>query len=223
LKHAWADALPLQQQEIEQVVDRVDRVVRKLVVAESTDVNDRIHDAFRSAAAKAAKLASYRGDSEEAKMWFEEATSVDPSNAALWDRYAWFLMVKVGDLAEAKKCAAEARRIAPNDGEAAFTSGMIAARLGEVPEADGLMARARTLGKARHLCELQMARARIDAALMLETRGVPEQVNSLLREALELLRKAEQFPAGTPFAFKHRAEIKKLRARIGDFYRVPKT
>lgn len=84
------------------------------------------------------------------------------------------------------------------------------------------MARARTLGKARHLCELQMARARIDAALMLETSGVREQVNSLLRDAHELLRQAEQIPAGTPFAFKHKSEIKKLRARTRDFYHVVK-
>lgn len=146
-------------------IDRIAKVVREryleLLRADAADVTDRIEKAFRTSVARAAKLAALRGDEAEAVTWYEEAVAKDPGNAALLDRFAWYLMVN-RHLERAWHMAKQACAIDRNDAEAHFTAGMIAARRGNIADADTLLGRARELGKEPHLCDLQRARARIE-------------------------------------------------------------
>lgn len=71
-------------------------------------------------------------------------------------------MVNGIDLKRARECASQACILEPKDPEAHFTAGMIAARMGNVAEADESLKRAQALGKAGHLCALQKARARLE-------------------------------------------------------------
>src|SRR5690606_2808336 len=53
---------------------------------------DRVAEAFRSQFAKAAKIATAQGDLKSAEENFMLALEEEPINAALHDRFAWFLL-----------------------------------------------------------------------------------------------------------------------------------
>jgi tetratricopeptide (TPR) repeat protein len=180
----------------------------QLLRAESTSISDRVVTAFRTSAAKAAKIAANRGDVEEALIWYEEAVSNDPGNAALLDRFAWFLMVN-RNLERAWSVALRACQTDPKDADAHFTAGMVAGRRGNVGEADRLLDLARDLGKKNHLCLLQKARARIEKAK--EEKASHNRTTSL-KEANDLLQEAD---LGNPKDFrdmKHQKERERLLA-----------
>ncbi|WP_143076243.1 tetratricopeptide repeat protein [Stigmatella erecta] len=200
----------LDQQRIERITQAVSRRYRQLLAASEASVTDRVVQAFRSSAAKAAKLAASAGSVEDAVLWYEEAVRVDAANAALWDRYAWYLMMKARDLSRARECASEACRLDPEDPDAHFTAGMIAARLRDVAEADRLLSRAEQRGKSKHLCLVQHARARIEAAV--EENDKKNQ--SYLMEAEQLLEQALQAPSETKRREELVSECDKLMRRV---------
>jgi len=188
----------------------VEAKVSSLLKAGDTPITDRIRDAYRTSAAKAAKLAAARGANDDAKMWYEEAVTIDESNAGLWDRYAWFLMVKLADLEHAQRCAARAVGLAPADPDAVFTAGMIAARRGEVGSADRLLGQAESNGKEAHLCALQKARARLEAV-----KALPQRQRVGLRvEARRLIQLARSVALGVPMRSKHLRECDKMMHRL---------
>jgi tetratricopeptide (TPR) repeat protein len=149
---------------------RLDRCLNKVrsrsdqyFKAHESGVHDRVREAFRTAAAKAAKIAGCAGRLDDARLWYEEAIRVDANNAALWDRFAWFMMIRMRDLSMADRLAKEACKIDPTSADAFFTRGMVAARLGKLGDADRWLDEAAKLGKPKHLVSLQKARARITA------------------------------------------------------------
>lgn len=173
-------------------------------------VSDRVAAAFRTNAAKAAKLAGNRRDVEGAIRWYEEATLVDPANAALFDRFAWYLMVN-DRLEKAASVAGKAVGLDPLDADAWFTSGMIAARRSDVDAADGALESARRFGKPDYLVDLQRARARLEQAVSLK-HSEPEVALSLAIEATRLLHGAVP---GDPLRYsKHEQEREKLQRRV---------
>ena len=130
---------------------------RSLLNARSARVSDRVAGAFRSTAARAAYLAAKRGDMEEAILWYDEAITLEPDNAALHDRFAWYLMSN-RQYERALVLAQRACQLDPADADAQFTAGMISARLGHVEKANVFFDRALGLGKASHLVALQRSR-----------------------------------------------------------------
>lgn len=197
------------RQKISSAVGRVRKKQIQALSAAEGNVSDRVIKAFRTTAAKAAKLAAARRDIDEAIRWYEEATVADSANAALFDRFAWYLMVN-DRLDKAAVVARKAIDIEPDDADCQFTAGMIAARKGNISEADALLNRAQDLGKAAHLVWLQKARARLERAVM------PEQTNdldrrSLAQEAINLLEKA--IPESKGNNNKHNLEKSKLLSR----------
>lgn len=201
------------QQDLEKLADKLERRYRRLLMADDWSADDRVAQAFSSAPAKLAKLAAARGDFDDAQAWYEEAVRVDGSNAALWDRYAWFLCMRTRDLARAKACAAEAVRLAPRDADAQFTAGLVAARLGDVPAADSYLMRAAELGKRSHLCAAQRARARVVAFENNEDESL-----AVLNVAQKLLDEAELSNPRTNLDFKHRRECLTTRKRISKLF-----
>ncbi len=159
-----AAAGPQHKERVRAIADKVTRRQRQLLAAATAQVGDRIVQAFRSAPAKAAWLAAKAGNVEDALLWHEEAVKADPDNAALWERYAWYVRTKTGNGALAMTCALQACKLAPDDPEANFTAGWIAAGEGDPEQADRHLERAREHGKPPHMCHLQRARARIQRA-----------------------------------------------------------
>jgi len=199
--------LPTEQRwRISSIVTQVQQRRRQLLEAQSFEVTDRVHMAFRKEAAKMAKRADREGNPQEAIVWFEEAIHADPENAALFDRFAWYLMVRAPDLHRARTIAERACAIDRQDKDAHFTAGMIAARLGNIAEADRLLGLAMSLGKPPHLCALQRARARIDcvAAPSPPIENL-EGAKTTLEVAINLLEGSVP-AAGDRFRAKHLAE-----------------
>jgi tetratricopeptide (TPR) repeat protein len=181
-------AVPTDQKaRVRAIADKVTRRQRQLLAAATAQVEDRIVQAFRSAPAKAAWLAAKAGNVEDALLWHEEAVKVDPQNAALWERYAWFVRTKTGNEALAMTCAQKACELAPDDPEANYTAGWIAAGQGNPEQADRYLERAREHGKAAHMCHLQRARARIQRAEQRHAISAPEvaEARALLAQAHE--------------------------------------
>ncbi len=194
-------------------ISKVRRRQEQFLKAQEGEVDDRIEEAFRTAAAKAAKIAVLAGRLQDARLWFEEAVRIDARNAALWDRFAWFVMMKLRDFDEAERISREACRLDPKSSEALFTLGMVNARRGRIAEADRALMAAGKLGKASHLVALQRARARV-AAL----RSSAADSERLLSEGLALVNEAES-RRGTDYWHKHIDECKRVRSMLDDLQR----
>ncbi len=203
-------ALPGEERHrISSVVGRVRKKHLQATAAAEERITDRVLAAFRTTAAKAAKLAASRRDVDEAIKWYEEATLVDSTNPALFDRYAWYLMVN-DRLEKAALVAKVAVRLDPNDADSNFTAGMIAARRGQVDEADAFLGASQKHGKQNHLVKLQKSRARLERAVIYEESGSPQR-RELLLEAIKMLDSAESPEKGN--SMKHETERGKLFTR----------
>jgi tetratricopeptide (TPR) repeat protein len=187
----------------------------ELLSAQETAVSDRISDAFRTDAAKAAWQAAARGQLEDAVFWYEEAVKADPANAQLLDRFAFFLAAKVRQIDRAWLIAQEACDLDPNFGDAFFTAGHIAASRADVASADEHLDRARRLGVLPHRCALQRARARLRSVEVEEeaVRGRPLNLTQRLRDVEELLRAADLPSLGDERDHKHQYEVNQVLRR----------
>lgn len=149
---------------IDKVVKTTTQRYKSLQIAERSSVSDRIAEAFRTGPAKAAKLATRRGDLEEAEEWFLEAIRLDSDNAALFDRMAFFLMHYRHDTNKAKGYAEKATNLDPKYPEAFFTLGTILHWQDRIEEGDKKIDGAEARGYPREACLYQKARARIEKA-----------------------------------------------------------
>lgn len=157
--------------ESKMIADTIDKVVKtithrykSLQIAEKSSVSDRVAEAFRTGPAKAAKLATRRGDIKEAQEWFLEAIRLDSNNAALFDRMAFFLMHYRHDPNKAKGYAEKATHLDPKYPEAFFTLVTILHWQDHIEEGDERINEAEVRGYPREACLYQKARARIEKA-----------------------------------------------------------
>jgi tetratricopeptide (TPR) repeat protein len=198
-----------ERHKISSAVGRIRKKHMQAISAAEEKISDRVLSAFRTNAAKAAKLAGARRDVPEAIKWYNEATVIDSSNPALFDRFAWYLMVN-DRLDKALPIARKACALDPNDADSQFTYGMIAARLADVADADVALNRAQSLGKPSHLVSLQKARARLEKAILLDV-SLSSDRRSLCHEAIKLLESS--IPTNKWNREKHELEKEKLLSR----------
>jgi Tfp pilus assembly protein PilF len=198
----------------------------ELVQAQGSTVFDRVSDAFRTDASKAAWQAVLNDQNDDALFWYEEAIKVEPGNAQLLDRFAFFLSSRVRDLNRAALLADEACKLDPSYADAFFTAGHIAATRGDPVTADERLEEALRLGFPPHRCYLQMSRARareIDHDREQVT-GRPVDLTNRVREAERLLRRASLTLLADDRDHKHQYEVgqvlMKLRA-IAKQYGLP--
>ncbi len=142
-------------------VSQASRRRAELLRAQQADVHDRIGDAFGTDAARAAWQAASKGLNDDAVFWYEEAIKVEPGNGYLLDRFAFFLAAKVRNLDRAALLAEEACKLGPDNPDAFFTAGHVAASRGDPGRADRFLDKASLLGFPQHRCDLQKARARL--------------------------------------------------------------
>lgn len=191
--------------------------------AEQRYRTDRVAEAFRTGAARAAKLAAQKGEFDEAKEWYKEALRLDANNSALFDRFAWFLMHYTREYKEASSYSERAITLSPESDEPYFTAGMVAYRMRQRSNGDELMQQAEAKGKPRHLCQIQMAQARIEDA---KSEQDVRRISRLLTEAARYADMAEKDIAyGAPFSDRNlwtceqiRRRIAALRKKYGDFH-----
>lgn len=190
-------------------IEKVGRRYQHFQASANKHVFDRTGMAFRHPLARAAYRAASNGNDAEAEVWYELAVGTDSSNAALHDRYAYFLMSR-GQLARARDRAASAVQLEPSVAEFWFTKGIIESKEGRGEEAISSLGRAQKLGKPPHLCALQQAYA--------YTKLNPPDYSN----ARAALLTATNVPADDPYKHKHQGEVDRLRRRISAEARIMK-
>jgi hypothetical protein len=125
---------------------------------------DRVAEAFRSQFAKAAKIATEQGDLRAAEDNFKLALEEEPMNAALRDRFAWFLLNRCQRPENARELAEQAVKLDSHNADASLTLALCSYRLGELTKGDDAIEAARKKGKPPALCLLRKAIARYHAA-----------------------------------------------------------
>lgn len=121
---------------------------------------DRVAEAFRSQFAKAAKIATAQGDLNVAEENFKLALEEEPMNAALHDRFAWFLLHRRQRPDEALALAEKAVKLDQHNADASLTLALCWYRLGDLAKGDNEIEAASRKGKPRALCLLRMGIAR---------------------------------------------------------------
>lgn len=204
--------------EIKRIAGKVDKQALHREQLERAYVRDRVADAFRSQYAKAAKIAVDRRDFGSADESFKLALLEEPMNAALKDRYAWFLSHILQKLSEALPFAEEAVKLDPKSGDAQITLGLIQYRLGNISAGDSAMDKAMKNGKPQMLCYLRMGIARFYQA---KKNPYARDAIGLLKEAELLLSKAEKAGGNDDYYyFKNLEDIRRYlhlvaRLRLG--------
>jgi tetratricopeptide (TPR) repeat protein len=123
-------------------------------------VRDRNTRAFVVPSARAAWKSFQDGNFKQAFEHYKAACSEDPDNGYLYDRFAYSLFSQRRYEAALEK-AKRATALLKDEPEPWFTQGMIEARLGRPSDAVKDLDRADSLGKPKHLCELQRAYAHV--------------------------------------------------------------
>ena len=139
---------------------KVDSQANRRQKAEQDYRQDRVAEAFRGSFAKAAKIAAQQGDLVAAEDNFKLALEDEPMNAALHDRFAWFLLHRCHRSDDARKLAERAIELDPRSADASLTLALCWYRLGELKKGDEEMELAHRKGKPQSLCELRRAIAR---------------------------------------------------------------
>lgn len=139
---------------------KVDAQARRRHRVDQTYRQDRVAEAFRSQFAKAAKISTAQGDLRGAEENFKLAVEEEPMNAALHDRFAWFLLNRCQRPEDARLLAEEAVKLDSHNADASLTLALCWYRLGELVKGDQQIEAARRKGKSQSLCLLRMAIAR---------------------------------------------------------------
>ena len=169
------------------IVDKVSGLYDQMQAGEVAYRPDRIDKAFRTPAAKAARLCANKGNIEDAHTWYEEAMLNDPNNSELFDRYAYFLTNHVKNHKKAAEFARAAIRLDGDNEEALYSAGCIEYRLGHLEEGDSYMDRANGAGKPMHLCLMEKGKSRVSIS---DTVFPRRKRNEMLDQAMGFLRRA---------------------------------
>ncbi|WP_305846316.1 tetratricopeptide repeat protein [Photobacterium kishitanii] len=118
--------LPQQsKEEIKLIASNVNDDIVQSIEINNAYRTDRVAEAFRTNAAKAAKNYATQGDIDAAIKWYELAIKEDPINAALHDRFAWLLLNRTTDWERAREVAQEAVRIDEDNCDAQVSLALI--------------------------------------------------------------------------------------------------
>lgn len=176
---------------------KVDSQANRRQKAEQNYRQDRVAEAFRGPFAKAAKIAAQQGDLSSAEENFRLALEEEPMNAALHDRFAWFILHRCHRADDASKLAERAIELDPRSADASLTLALCWYRLGELKKGDDEMERARSKGKPQSLCVLRSAIARFyvvkDAPYAREAQERLREGKNLIGLAIRTLVPEERF------------------------------
>lgn len=176
---------------------KVDSQANRRQKAKQNYRQDRVAEAFRGAFAKAAKIAAQQGDLGSAEENFKLALEEEPMNAALHDRFAWFVLHRCHRADDARKLAEQAIELDPRNADASLTLALCWYRLGELKKGDDEMERAYHKGKPQPLCALRRAIARFyvvkDAPYAKEAQERLREGKILIAQAIKTLAPEDGF------------------------------
>ncbi|MGY3040799.1 tetratricopeptide (TPR) repeat protein [Rhodanobacter sp. TND4EL1] len=188
---------------------RVERIYRQ----------DRVAEAFRSPFAKAAKIATQQGELGLAEDNFRLALEEEPMNAALYDRFAFFLLNRRQRPDLALVQADKAVKLDARNADASMTLALCWYRMGEIDKGDAEIEAARHKGKPAALCVLRMAIARFHAV---KKAPYASEAQKRLKEGQFLVSQAmKTLESGDDFFVKNMREARKYEQLFLDLaYRI---
>ncbi|MBR9799000.1 type IV pilus biogenesis/stability protein PilW [Cobetia amphilecti] len=176
---------------------------------------DRVEEAFRTQAAKSAKIEADKGHYDDADIYYQLAVSEDPLNASLYDRYAWFLLHKKVDINAASENSKKSLELNPNNCDALMTAALIEYRRGRLKAGDFYISESIKMGKSESLGSLRMGIARYHSAKKANDEIVAEK---LISESSLLIKDAEKkLIIGDYYYQRNRADINKYKDLITKF------
>lgn len=188
----------------------VDEKALKKEEVEREYKEDRIAEAFRNQYAKAAKLATNKGQLADARDYFEMAIKEDPLNAALHDRFAWFALNKLHNPNLALSLSEKSVELNPRSGDTLITLALTHYHLDNIEKGDIAINQAHKEGKPLYLCFLRMGIARYHSSKKLEDKS---KVLSLLESGLDLLTRAKKdITPSSKYYSKNTSELNKYIA-----------
>jgi len=177
------------QDKIKNIAAEVDTYSSKRHLIEQAYRKDRVAEAFRNEFAKAAKIASDKGDIKTAIDMFKLAIEEDPINSALHDRFAWLLFNKTNDYHQAKKMSEKAVQLNSKNCDAVVNLALINYLLDEIEIGDSLIDDSVKLGRTQSFAFLRKAIARFHKARQVKNIEVALKLNV---QAKSMLTSAEK-------------------------------
>lgn len=202
-----------ERQEIRNMASVIDSQATDRERIEAEYRSDRVAEAFRNQYAKAAKIAATQGDLKAAEDNYKWALEDDPMNAALRDRFAWFLLHRGQRPDNARSVAEEAVKLDPKNQDAWFTLALCWYRLDNLTKGDESIDKALKNGKSAAICLLRMGIARYYSA---KNAATTKDALSLLDDSDRLLQSAinQADKPNSGFIVKNRAEVTKYQNLI---------
>jgi Tfp pilus assembly protein PilF/GTPase SAR1 family protein len=204
---------------IEEFAREVEKRASRRQIVDRAYRQDRVAEAFRSQFAKAAKIAAAQGDLKSAEENFRLALQDEPMNAALHDRFAWFLLIRCQRPADAVKLAQRAVELDSHNADAFLTLGLCWYYLGELAKGDKEILVAGKKGKPQALCMLRMGIARYHLAKEApQAKETPERLNQAIAYVDQAIKSMD--PSDTYIeknmreARKYEALLQRLQYRI---------
>jgi len=194
---------------IKDVALQVDSYIVHREEVQSAYIQDRVAVAFRNEYAKAAKVSVDKREFPEADDYFQIAIQEDPTNAALYDRYALFLLNKLKDLPRALQMSKKAVSLNPESCDANVTLAMVHYRQGDLGPGDRQIDVSQKLGRPYDFCFLQKGIARYHQTSRLSK---PEEIVDHLNNAQSFLTKArKENSTDTGYGMKNLSDIVKYQ------------
>jgi tetratricopeptide (TPR) repeat protein len=177
------------RERINNIVTEVNFYAQKREEVEREYRKDRVAEAFRNEFAKAAKVASDKGDIDTAFEMYKHAIEEDPLNAALHDRYAWFLFNKTTQYTIAKEISEKSVELNSSNCDAVVNLALINYLLGDIELGDKHIDKAIKLGRPMSFGLLRKAIARYHKG---RQEADPKLALNIYNEAIDMLSFAEK-------------------------------
>lgn len=173
---------------IRSIADFADKKAIKRNKTEAEYKGDRVANAFRTELAKEAKISADKGDIKNAELCYQLAIEEDPTNAALHDRFAWFLLHIIQSPERAIEFALKATSLDAKSPDASLTLALCHYRLNDLENGDKEIENANKKGKPISLCYLRKAIARFHTS---KTTPPSTSTLDLLEQAARLIKLAK--------------------------------
>jgi len=179
---SFRDAIIEQTKQVENYIKHKEEVEKEFR-------NDRVTEAFRNNAAKAAKIYVDKGEIDNAIIMYEIAIQEDPLNSYLYDRFSWLLLNRTTKFEEALKLSKRAVELDSNNVDAVVGLALANYRCGNMKEGDYYIDISINKGRSNSFGLLRKAIARFHEA---RKKNSVEEKLMLYIECEEFLKNAEK-------------------------------
>ena len=177
------------RQSILESTKKVEIYIKEKEEVEKAFRNDRVTEAFRSSAAKAAKIYVDKGEIDNAIIMYEIAIQDDPLNSYLYDRFSWLILNRTNKFGYALELSKRAVELDSNNIDAIVGLALANYRCGDIETGDKYIDLSISKGRSKSFGFLRKAIARFHKAN--RTKVLEEKLN-LYRECQTLLKIAEK-------------------------------